>query len=205
MQLSVNVFQFDELSKAAQKVVVEKYLDNGWYDYSDHERSEYNKSLEIFNSAFASLAGLGGLKGQQAKEAIVMAMDKAARIQAAANRFYAETFNEKFNGKISNIEQAMQLTSDCSLTGLCTDYYLLDTIHFFLNGEKHQDLDLSTLIDTAKKDGRNHLQKQCRFYRTKGHVQECLAQRCEDWFYEDGSDVPPSLVKIIEAQKQAAA
>src|SRR5690606_19349428 len=108
------------LSKASQAAVIQKHVINGWYDYSDHERSDYNQSLSGFNTVFDGIRYMGNATGETAKQLIVKAFNRAAEIQAKANHFYAESFAKKYNSKIETVEQAIDLCGNCVFTGVCT-------------------------------------------------------------------------------------
>jgi hypothetical protein len=198
-EVKIPVFEYTELSKAAQATVVSKYIDNEWFDYSDHEKAEYGASLAVFNASF-NLAGCEGQwAGEKAKAALVACANSACLIQARSNKFYAASFNKNYSGEIKTQQDALAAIDSCILTGVCTDFYFMDTIAQFLKGENYQELTLKELLEKAKANARIGLKKQCRHYRTKAYVHECLIEQCESVFFADGTEVPEAITKLLAA------
>lgn len=192
-QLSVSVYPFTQLPKEAKKIVTDRHIELGWYDYSDSESADYNQSLAVFNSAFNNTFNYL-LVGDAAKEFLVHSINRAVQIQAKANHFFEESLKKEYGGEITNLEDALIVAKSCSLTGVCTDFYLMDTIIKFLDGTAYQDLTIKELLSKAKANGRNELNKICRFFSTRKHVEECLTEMCEDLFFKDGTTVPKALL-----------
>ena len=197
--ITIPLFQYGELSKSAQAVVIEAFKKSSWYDYSDHERYDYNQSLAIFNAAFDTVKYLGGHSVNDVKNLVIQAVNKAAQIHGRENPYYLEYFDDKFESKITNAEQAIKICDHGLLKGQSADFYLTDTIVKFLKGEDYQNLSIGELIKTAHKNGRTALNKQCRFFETKSHIHQCLMDDCSDWFLEDGSKAPSVLTDQLQA------
>lgn len=191
-QLTVNVYNFAQLPEEAKQVVIQKHIESGCYDNSIHEQADYNYSLSVFASAFNSISG-SLIVGEVAKDQIVQAINRAVQIQAKENPYFGESLQTKYNGVINNIKDAIEIAQNCPFTGVCTDFYLMDTIIKYLDGTAHQDLTVKALLSKAKANGRNELAKQCRYYKSRKHVEESLNEYCEDLFFADCTKVPQCL------------
>ena len=191
-KFTVNVYNFAQLPKEAKQVIIQRNIDSGWYDTSSHEQADYNHSLSVFASAFNSISG-SLIVGEVAKDQIVQAINRAVQIKAKANPYFEESLQSKYNGVINTIEDAIEVAQNCPFTGVCTDFYLMDTIIKYLDGTAYQELPVKALLSKAKAHGRNELAKQCRYYKSRKHVEESLNEYCEDLFFVDGTKVPQCL------------
>lgn len=192
-QITLNVALYEELSKEAQSVVIDKYLALKWFDLSHHETSEYNNSLNVFNSIFGVYGHIESV-GDEAKLILVQCINHAAKLQAKANPYYADSFEEKYGSDIEKFEDAVAVCKNCLLTGVCVDFYLLEPIIEFLEGKQHQSLTFKQLIALCRSHGRKELAKAIRYFQTRKHVHERLLAMCEDYFFEDGTQVPEGLM-----------
>ena len=197
--INVKLYEYSELKKEAQAVVINAHIESEWYDYSDHETSEYNKSLDEFNKSFNPFLHLSGATKDEAKNIIIKCLNNACKDQAKGNEYFEESFQNKYNGVIDTIDKALLAIGNCTLTGCCTDFYVLDTISEFLKGEKYQNLSFGELITLAKQNGRQELNKQKRYFKTKKHVHSSLEEMCEKIYLENGEEAPSAITKLLTA------
>ena len=198
--LTIAVYLFSELNKAAQDKAIQYYQDIDYFSVDAyHRKAEFEESVKIFTNFFNSESHQFHTTGDHAKKALVKIIQAFNQQMAKSNRFYAVTFEESFQSNIQSIDQAIASLDNLPLTGVYCDYFLLDAITEYLKGSNHQNLSLGDLFKVALSKAKNESKKDRAYVFTKKYAREYLMEFCEDMFYEDGSNLDSKLDAMMNA------